>query len=120
MINYKVELNDIKIDLPIGIDQSEQGRTQPISIDITMINDVNNDHLFNNIDNCIDYSQVYKFIDAEWKNKPHTDLLEQLATELINYILDNMPVQKCTVTIHKPTIFNGLASPSITLEKSKD
>jgi len=78
-----------------------------------------NKHTFQSIDDCINYHDVMTYIDTHWKDKEHTELLETLAQDLLDFILNLPLVQTCQVIIHKPDIYNGQAIPSISIKQSK-
>ena len=53
----------------------------------------------------IDYDRIRDAIRA-WPNRPHTDLLETLAGELVALCFEAPAVQACRVSVVKPDIFN--------------
>lgn len=53
----------------------------------------------------IDYDSVRDAIRG-WPGRPHTDLLETLAEELVGLCFAIAAVQACRVSVEKPDIFN--------------
>jgi dihydroneopterin aldolase len=53
----------------------------------------------------IDYDAIRHALQA-WPARPHTDLLETLAEELVALCLAIPQVQACRVSVEKPDIFN--------------
>ena len=53
----------------------------------------------------IDYDHIRDAIKT-WPARPHTDLLETLAEELVALCFSIPPVQACRVSVVKPDIFN--------------
>jgi dihydroneopterin aldolase len=53
----------------------------------------------------IDYDSVRDAIRG-WPTRPHTDLLETLAEELVALCFAIEAVQACRVSVEKPDIFN--------------
>jgi dihydroneopterin aldolase len=53
----------------------------------------------------IDYDRIRNAI-KEWPARPHTDLLETLAEELVALCFAVARVQACRVSVVKPDIFN--------------
>lgn len=53
----------------------------------------------------LDYDGVRDAVRA-WPHRPHTDLLETLAEELVALCFANPAVQACRVAVEKPDIFN--------------
>ncbi len=57
----------------------------------------------------IDYDRVRAAIRA-WPSRPHTDLLETLAEELVAVCFEEGRVQACRVSVMKPDVFNDAAA----------
>ncbi len=53
----------------------------------------------------IDYDPIREAVRA-WPARPHTDLLETLAEELVALCFSIEAVQACRVSVEKPDIFN--------------
>jgi dihydroneopterin aldolase len=53
----------------------------------------------------IDYDHIRNAIRT-WPQRPHTDLLETLAEELVSLCFNIPAVQACRVSVVKPDIFN--------------
>jgi dihydroneopterin aldolase len=62
----------------------------------------------------IDYDCVRDAIKA-WPSRPHTDLLETLAEELVKICFSIPAVQACRVSVQKPDIFNEADAAGIEL-----
>ena len=60
----------------------------------------------------IDYDRVRTAIRA-WPARPHVDLLETLAEELVGVCFEEMRVQACRVSVVKPDIFNEAAAVGV-------
>lgn len=119
MTLYTVALKDIQITLPVGIADHEFENPQRLSIDIIMDRKIDDNYAFETIEDCMDYSQINNYIREKWKNKSHTNLLENLATELLDLVMRDTMIETGTVTIHKPDIYDGQAHPSVTLMRSR-
>ena len=119
MTRYTVTLKDIQITMPVGIRDHEYNNPQRLIIDIIMDRKLDENHAFTTIDDCIDYSKAYSFIRETWTDKSHTDLLEHLASELLDFVMGDHMIETGTVTIHKPDIYDGAAHPSVTMSRSR-
>jgi len=62
----------------------------------------------------IDYDIVRDAVRA-WPGRPHTDLLETLAEELVALCFSIPAVQACRVSVQKPDIFNEADAAGIEL-----
>jgi dihydroneopterin aldolase len=60
----------------------------------------------------IDYDPIRHAIRA-WPTRPHTDLLETLAEELVALCFAIAAVQACRVSVMKPDIFNEAAAVGV-------
>ena len=54
-----------------------------------------------------------------WPYRPHTDLLETLADELVSICFANPAVKACRVSVVKPDIFNEAAGAGVELSRSR-
>ena len=70
------------------------------------------------LDQCIDYSPIYRFI-LGWEKRPHTDLLETLAEELIDVCFRDETVEACRVSLKKPDIYHNACSAGISLYRRR-
>jgi dihydroneopterin aldolase len=62
----------------------------------------------------IDYDPIREALKS-WPTRPHTDLLETLAEQLVALCFANPAVQACRVAITKPDIFNEVQQAGIEL-----
>ncbi len=67
----------------------------------------------------IDYDPVRDAIRS-WPGRPHTDLLETLAEELVALCLAQPRVQACRVSVMKPDVFNEAAAAGVEFYRVRD
>lgn len=60
----------------------------------------------------MDYDTVRDAI-ASWPGRPHVDLLETLAEELVAVCFSMDPVDACRVEVAKPNVFNEAAAVAV-------
>ena len=60
----------------------------------------------------IDYDALRAALKA-WPSRPHTNLLETLAEELVSLCLAIPSVQACRVAVTKPDIFNEIQAAGV-------
>jgi len=70
------------------------------------------------LDECVNYSPIYRFI-LSWEQRPHTDLLESLAEELIDVCFHDETVEACRVSLKKPDIYHNAGSAGICLYRRR-
>jgi len=66
----------------------------------------------------LDYDPIRDAIRA-WRERPHTDLLETLAEDLLDLCFRNPRVEVAIVSILKPDIFNEAAAAGIEIRRSR-
>jgi dihydroneopterin aldolase len=71
------------------------------------------------LDDCMDYARIYEYLTREWPSRPHTDLLETLAEELVGFCFADEKVRACRVTLRKPDVFKGRAVPAVTFYRTR-
>jgi len=70
------------------------------------------------LEDCIDYERIYQFV-LSWEQRPHTNLLETLAEELIEACFRDESVEACRVSLRKPDIFHNARSAGIALYRRR-
>lgn len=70
------------------------------------------------LDQCMDYNRLYEHI-MTWETRPHTDLLETLAEDLIDFCFRDPKVDACRVTIVKPDIYHNASGAGICFSRRR-
>ena len=71
------------------------------------------------IDDCINYDPIHEHIVREWPNRPHTDLLETLADELLALCLADPKVAAVRVELEKPDVYKDTAAARVEVFKRR-
>lgn len=66
----------------------------------------------------IDYDPIRAAL-RDWPARPHTELLETLADELVALCFANPLVASCRVSLMKPDIFNNVAAAGIEVIRTR-
>lgn len=111
-------LRGVAIDVRIGLNESERQAPQPVVIDVELYRGGGPFHP-SGIAECLDYDRVWRHLTGTLPDRPHTDLLEVLAEELVAFCLDDPQVEACRVVIKKPAIYGGRACPEIELYRRR-
>ncbi|NWG46074.1 MAG: dihydroneopterin aldolase [Alphaproteobacteria bacterium] len=106
-----VRLEDVEIDLSIGIMAWEHERRQKIRVSVEMIS--RHKAAWSSIADCLDYARVHDFLMQRWAGRGHVDLVETLCEELVAFVFEEPRVEACRVRIRKPEVFPGTATPSV-------
>lgn len=109
----RVALQDLDIEMSVGLKDWERKRRQTVRVSVDMWAPLGRGP-FERLDQCIDYDRVHAHIAGTWPARPHTDLLETLADELLAFVLEDPQVQAARVTLAKPEVYPGAATPAVT------
>lgn len=108
-----VELSTLRLDVIVGINESEQKKLQPVVVEVKLnVPTITAAGDTGNLDLSISYSAVAKqmaFITqhGQW------GLLESLVNALCRFLLLNPHCAACDVTVHKPDALKGMAAPAL-------
>lgn len=108
----KIDLNDMRVSVRIGLHEKEKQAHQDILISISLyleLGDYLNDPKPNTI---LDYDVLYNKI-SRWSERPHTLLIESYLKELIDLCFEDPRVEKCEVSIKKPDIFENVQNVGV-------
>lgn len=107
----RVFLRDVTVDLSIGLHPWERHPERPtrLVINVEMFADwplpdggfINYDHVRNRI--------------LGWAGRPHVELLETLAEEVVSACFELPHVMACKVQVAKPQVFNEAAGAGVEL-----
>ena len=114
----KIHLNNLKIDTIIGIYQWERETKQTLGFDLEMDWDIRKAATSDNITDTLDYGaiaqQIVSFVEAS-----SYQLIETLAEELCNLLLEQFPIPRLKLTISKPVALHGQNLAKIIIERSQ-
>ena len=95
-----IEIRRLQLSTHIGVPDDERSQPQTLLATILMVPSQGFSGLGDDISNTIDYYNVALQIQALANSKPRR-LIETLALEIVNHLLENYPLQRVTVTIEK-------------------
>jgi len=102
----KITIKNASFLCNIGITEEERKEAQEIFINIKIFFDTRKSAQTDNIKNTIDYFQVYNGLKKLVENKPY-NLVETIAQDSADYILNNYPAQKVKISVKKPGAILG-------------
>jgi dihydroneopterin aldolase len=105
-------LRDVRVRVRLGIRADERAAPQPVSVDVELYRRQGR-FAGRSIADCLDYDRVFDHLATAWPQRPHTDLLEELAEELVQFCLADGRVEACRVVIRKPDAYAGRGVPEI-------
>ena len=116
---HVTELRDVLIRAKIGMAEFEQhpGHYQRLLVSAELFRH-GGPNPAERLDECMDYSPIYRFI-LGWVQRPHTNLLEPLAEELIEVCFRDESVEACRVSLRKPDIYHNARSAGISIYRRR-
>jgi dihydroneopterin aldolase len=111
-------LRDVRVLVRLGVCPEEHEAPQPVSVDVELYRACAR-FTGRTLADCLDYDRVFRHLTASWPERPHTDLLEQLAEELVEFCLVDRRVEACRVVIRKTEIYQGRAVPEIVVFRQR-
>jgi dihydroneopterin aldolase len=115
--NYqRIALRDITIEMSVGIAdwEREPGFRQRVIVNIELFSHKEN-HGGRGIQSFINYDPIHEFVVNEWPKRPHMDLLEPLAEELVELCLETPTVEACRVSLQKPDVYQDTGAAVVEL-----
>ena len=102
MYDYVIKLNNIEIEAAHGLYDSEKKKNQIFEVD-ARVRLTRENSCLDDIDNSIDYENIYKIIRRVFNNNTF-NLLETLGEEIISQIFNSSNATNIEIVIRKPGI----------------
>ena len=97
-----VFVKGLKVEAVIGVFDWERVINQPILIDIALETDISKAALSDDVNDALSYKEVCDDVSA-WCKEIKAQLLEHLASEIIDRLFSKYNCQKITISVAKPT-----------------
>jgi dihydroneopterin aldolase len=115
----KIVLTDFRVDAVIGIWDWEKRNPQNISIDLEMQTDTKKTSQSDSIEDALDYKAVSKRA-KQFIQDSQFNLIETLAENLAQIILEEFDVQWLKLSISKPNAIRDSKNIGICIERTKN
>ncbi|HEX6014644.1 MAG TPA: dihydroneopterin aldolase, partial [Geminicoccaceae bacterium] len=89
-------LRDVRVPVRLGIRADERAAPQLVSVDVELYRRQGR-FAGRSIADCLDYDRIFDHLTTSWPQRPHIDLLEQLAEDLVQFCLEDARVEACRV-----------------------
>ncbi|WP_428670058.1 dihydroneopterin aldolase [Roseibium sp.] len=109
----------LEVAAQIGILESERGRTQTVRFDIEMRTVSGYRRIVRETGAFVSYADAVAFIQEKAASGGHTDLVEEWAETVAEFILKNELVDEVTVKVTKPDIFEEAAGVGIRITRKR-
>ena len=97
-----VFVKGLKVEAVIGVYEWERAITQPLLIDIAMETDISRAAVSDDVSDALNYKEVCDDVSA-WCQAIKAKLLEHLAGQIADKLLEKYSCHKITLSIAKPT-----------------
>jgi dihydroneopterin aldolase len=108
----RLAVTGISLNVRLGAYPEERGRTQRLLVDVELFRH-HRGYRGGGLAECLNYDTIYRYLAESWPQRPHTDLLEELAEDLIVFCFADPRVEAVRVTLRKPEIYPGEAMPAL-------
>jgi 7,8-dihydroneopterin aldolase/epimerase/oxygenase len=110
--HQRVILERVDVAVRLGAYAHERAAPQLVSIDVELFRE-HGAYGGGGLMACLDYDRIYLFLREVLPTRSHTDLLEELAEDVVAVCLEDRRVEACRVTLRKPEIYGGRAVPAL-------
>lgn len=115
----KIIINEAHLLCNIGVSKEERKKKQEIIIDAELFLDIKKASQTDDIKNAANYSEVYEFLKDAAQKKEYK-LIETLAEEIAESILNKFPIEKITVRVKKPAALANRNVKSVAVEITRE
>ena len=119
MLMDKIKLSELKVETIIGIWEWEQRNPQTISIDLEMSTDISAAAKSDSIQDALDYKAISKRI-KQYSKDNHFQLIETLAENLAQIILEEFKVAWVKLSVSKPYAIRDSKNVGLTIERKRN
>jgi dihydroneopterin aldolase len=105
-------LREVPLEVRLGVYAEERTGPQRVSIDVELWRRAGR-FAGTGIADCLDYARVHDWLVETLPRRPHVELLEQLAEDIIGKCLEDGRVEACRVKIRKLDAYGGKGWPEI-------
>ncbi len=113
-----VFIRELKIETVIGIYDWEKRIKQTVSLDIDMGTNISRAAKSDQIDDAVSYKTVAKRV-ADFVGEARHELVESLAENICQLILDEFPVTWVRLELHKPGAVRSAKSVGVIIERGE-
>ena len=114
-----VGLEDLEVHLEIGVNPDEHGRRQPVLVAVTMYRMMDG-FTGGGLAACLDYGRIFRYVTELLPTRPHVELVEELAEDLVTFCLEDARIEACRVRLKKPQAFGGAACPVLEVFRRRE
>jgi dihydroneopterin aldolase len=99
-----IRLRDFEALTRIGIHPWERDPEKPSRLLVNVALELSLADYYGKAGGYLNYDPLHAYL-ASWAERPHTDYLEHLAHDLVSFVFDSTPAERCIVSVEKPDVF---------------
>lgn len=107
-----VFLRDMEVNIRIGLKPEERTRPQRVLVNVELYTDAVSYLSAPSEQSIIDYDRIRRAVN-EWPERPHVDLLETYARELLDLAFGFESVTAARISISKPDIYPDVEAAGV-------
>ncbi len=115
----KIHIEGLQLQAIIGVYDWERQAPQKLVLDIVLGVSLTSASLSDNLAHTVDYAQVAKDMELITQNS-QPQLLERMAGQMCQHILDNYAVQEVDIKLSKPSILPQANNIAVQLHRFKN
>jgi dihydroneopterin aldolase len=117
--SVRVTLADFEIHLALGLHPWERHKERPTRLLVSVELELPLARYYGEANGYIDYDPLYAYI-ATWPGRPHTERIETLAEELLDFLFAKTPASRARVNLRKPDIFVDVSAVGVSYDVSRE
>jgi dihydroneopterin aldolase len=117
----RIGLEGVTVLMKVGVADFEQhpDYRQPVVVDVDLFRFLGRVPI-DRLADTLDYDRLQRQLLEVWPTRPHTDLLETLAEDLLAFCFEDPRVDAVRVKLCKPAIYGGRATPVVEMFRRRD
>ncbi len=114
----QIILNNVVLDVRIGLEDHEKGRTQRILVNIALYAQAGAYLSTVTPETLINYNVIHSALQ-NWANRPHVELIETYVNELLVLCFEDPRVEAVDLSITKPDIYDNAEEVGVRVSMSR-
>lgn len=116
--HVSIFVKDMRVNVRIGLLDSEKLAPQALDVSVELM--AAPAYLGQGAGgDIVDYAQVHDYV-LDWEDRPHVEILESLASELLGFCFGFTPVIAVRISVSKPDIFDRAGQAGIGVFMRRD
>ena len=115
----RITLRDFEIHLRLGLHAWERHDERPTRLLVSVELSLPLARYYAEAGGYLNYDPIRTFL-AGWASRPHTEYIETLAEDLLDFLFAKTPAARACVDLRKPDIFKDAAAVGVSYDVSRE